>query len=243
MIPNNSGISRKTPHLLTIIVVLLLTACSGSKIHQTYEGSVKPAMDVSIVSVPESFNILFTDREKFGSTLYSGETKLGFLPGPHQIIIYYKDFWEAPGDESERVESKPISIKFNAVAGQKYRINFKKPESLETAKTYAKNPSIEFTNVTTNTNAATSIEYNVYTRDFFANVFGDESGSTTDSAPAATAVIPPPPTPTPKLAAPVASSDAENNAQTDSNALDMLKYWWETASDDQKKAFRHWIVK
>ena len=248
MIPKITVDSYRSSYFLAILLVILLTACSGSKIHQTYEGPAKLPVDVSIVSVPESFNILFTDRKKFGSTLYSGDTKLGFLPGPHQIIIYYKDFWEAPGDEYDRVESKPISIKFNAVAGQQYRVNYKKPENLEQARAYAKSPSIELINLTTNTNAATNVEYNVYTTSFFSKVFSDESGAIEEPAPGLTTGItatpaPTTPVPTPKLAAPASSTDAASDTKTDARALDMLKYWWESASDDQKKAFHDWIGK
>lgn len=226
-----------------LALAVALTACQGGKIHQTYEGPAKSVNEISTLNVPQEFNVMFIDKKKFGATLYSGDTKISFLPGPHHIIIYYKDFLEAPGDESERVESKPISINFNAVAGQQYRINFKKPNNLEEARAYSKNPSIEFVDMTTNTNIAANIEYNLYTRSFFSEIFSGENNAAAESAPVATAEITAPSVPIPVMAAPRDTTNAGSNTDANGRALEMLKYWWETASEDQKKAFQEWVGK
>lgn len=236
----NSGILRHSSFWLAIALTLLLPACQGAKIHQTYEGPAKPENEVGTLSIPESFNILFINKKKFGPTLYSGNSKIGFLPGSHHIIIYYKEFWEIPGDEHERIESKPISIKFDAEAGQHYQIKFVPPENVDEARIYVQNPSIEFVNKATNTSAANSIEYNVYTRSFFTDVFGEEDGSTTESVPASTVGMIPPTTPAPTVAAPDATTSTSGTVQEDARALDMLKYWWESASETQRKAFQDW---
>ena len=137
------------------------------------------------------------------------------LPGTHQFLFMYDDIWDLTGEEHERVKSKPISLTINASAGQEYKIKFKKPENVNEARSYAKHPSIEIYNISTNTAMAANIEYNIYTESFFSKLFG--------------------------------ITRPANNNQTDSgqtnDALNMLKYWWEKASDNQRKAFQEWVSK
>lgn len=243
MNPYISIFFRNTKIWLIACLVLLLTACQGSKIHQTYEGPQKAENEIGTLNIPESFNIIFVDKKKYGASLYSGDTKMGFLPGSHQLLIMYKEFWETPGDEHDRIESKPISITFNVEAGQQYRITYNGPDNINDARSYAKNPSIDLINTASNTSVAANIEYNVYSRSFFENLFNEDDATTEKSAPLPTAEIVSPTPPTPTLAAPKASSSTDTAETEDSRALEMLKYWWETASDNQKKAFQDWLSK
>lgn len=253
--------------LLSAFVVMTLSACQGMGVHQAYEGSPRPDNEVATIIIPEAFNILFIDRTKYGVALYSGNTNISILPGKHQLIIKYKDFWDV-GNQSERIESDPISITLDAVAGHRYQVRFATLANIEEARAFAKNPSIEIIDPSTHKNVAANIEYKVYTSSFFNTLFGssNQAGenqpdktqkSEQTSTPAATPTTTPKTTPVfaPSTTAGIAASSAQTSpsetpatgaeqkqaAEKNGRALDMLKYWWESADQAQKEAFQQWI--
>jgi uncharacterized protein YccT (UPF0319 family) len=254
--------------LLTVFVAITLSACQGMSVHQAYDGAARPEAEVATIIIPEAFNILFIDRKKFGPALYSGNTNITVLPGKHQLIIKYKDFWDL-GDGSERIESDPISITMNVAAGNKYQVQFPKLANIEDARAYAKNPSIEVVDQSTHEKVAAAIEYKLYTSGFFSSLFGpsnqdndDQSNkeqksgqtSTPSTAPTKTPEFAPPATvgitapatqssssETPATGSPNTGSEENHAIEKNARALDMLKYWWRTADQTQKEAFQQWI--
>lgn len=245
-------ISRKITFPLIVSVILFLTACQTTPVHQAYNGPKKSDSEVASISIPESFNLLFFDKEKYHALIARDGAKIQALPGNHQIILYFKEYWDLPGDDFERVESKPISIKLNAQAGHNYNLKFNKPKNLEEARAFGKNPSIEFIDSSTGTTVSATIEYNLYTRSFFSDLFGENNtgpsdSAQTDQAPSSPSVSTQAPmaeikTPTPPTFAPsVSYSSKTPSGKEDTRALDMLKYWWESASEEQKNSFKEWI--
>lgn len=246
--------------LLTSFVIMTLTACGGMKVHQAYDGPARPEKEVATLVIPQAFDILFIDRKKFGPAIYSGNTNIAVLPGKHQVIIKYKDFWDA-GSGSARIESDPISITMNVVAGHKYQVQFTKLANIEEARAFAKNPSINIMDPSTHDKVAAAIQYKLYSSSFFSTMFGSNnqnSENQTNKEQASTPAIAAPTT-TPVLApsatvgisasstqtssseTPATASAEKQAAGKNARALDMLKYWWESADQTQKEAFQQWI--
>lgn len=254
------SIFHKTTLLLTISIALLLTACQTMPVHHAYQGPHRPDNELATFIFPESFNLLFIDKNKYRSSLSSGDgARVKTLPGQHQFILIFKEYWDLPGDDFERVESNPISIKINAEAGLQYNLEFKKPKNIEEARAFAKNPSIAFINSVTKSQVATTINYNYYTRSFFADIFNQGNANQDNVAPSKPEPEPSDPAPspsvsstpaptagmitpiTPTFAAPKSGSDTSTSKKEDGRALEMLKYWWESASENQKKTFQEWV--
>ena len=260
--------SSYTGILLTAFVAMTLSACGGVSVHQAYEGPHRPAAEVATLVIPEAFNILFVDRKKYGPALYSGDTNIAVLPGKHQIIIKYKDFWDV-GSGSERVESDPISITINVVAGHKYQVQFAKLATIDDARAFAKNPSIKIIDPSTQEEVTTNIQYKLYSSSFFDTMFkpsdqdsSNQSNTEQESEKTTTPAAVPVPTPVPAPSAtvgksavtaqsssseapvtgsPNTGSEEKQTRGENTRALDMLKYWWGTADQAQKEAFQQWI--
>jgi uncharacterized protein YccT (UPF0319 family) len=254
--------------LLIVFVVITLSACGGMRVHQAYDGPPRPEAEVATLVIPEAFNILFIDRKKYGSALYSGNTNIAVLPGDHQFIIKYKDFWDL-GSGSERIESDPISITMDVVAGHKYQVQFAKLATIDDARAFAKNPSIQIIDPSSHEEVAANIKYKLYSSSFFDTMFkpsdqdssnqsNTEQESEKTTTPAAVPVPTPVPAPSvtvsksavtaqsssskaPVTGSPNTGSEEKQPRGENTRALDMLKYWWGTADQAQKEAFQQWI--
>ena len=243
--------SRQTIFWLAVISLVSLTACQSAGVYHAYEGSPRPDNETATIIVPVELEILFIDKAKYTKQFGLNEAKIKTLPGPHQFIIGYKDFWEIPGDQHERVESKPISLTVDAQAGQIYRVAFRKPTNIDEARSFAEKPKIDVIDTKTQASVPAEIKYQLYTKSFFTSLFAastpavttesTQSSSSGDAqqigaekkpilaaAPAAETSRQPP------------SSDTETK---DQRALEMLKYWWKSADQQQQESFRQWLNK
>jgi len=251
------SIFRNIASFLTVGLTILLAACQTTPFYQAYNGPQKPDSEVAVFSIPGSFNMLFIDKEKYNSLSIGDGADIQALPGNHHLIFYFKEYWDLPGDNFERVESKPISVKIDAEAGHHYQLTFNKPKNLEEARAFGKKPSIAFTDLSNQSTTAATIEYNVYTKSFFSDLLDgnssvpsttppgsfDSTGSTQESSQSNMPGAIPVATPTITTSSATSSSNSSESppAKEDARAMEMLKYWWESASEKQRKDFREWI--
>lgn len=295
---------NKTSLLFVASLAFILSACKSMPTHQAFDGPPRASNEIATFLVPEEFNVLFINKEKYSSNTRGDGATILLLPGSHQIIVEYQDFWDLPGDDYERVESKPISITLGLTKGKRYLLQFSKPKDIDQARSFAKDPFIEIIDTSINTKVQAKIEYKLYSQNFFARFFGTDTPAAdkpaeepltipapsasvstpavtpiTTSTPAPSVSLPPvslppvsppsvslpvqtavqtttsptapSPTPetsvtpvlTPTATAAVSSDTKKETVQTaeDGRALDMLKYWWESASKDQKQHFQEWV--
>jgi uncharacterized protein YccT (UPF0319 family) len=201
-----------------IIMILFLSACQGTGPYQAYEGPAKASNEIATFIVPAQYNLLSIDGVKYTKTLLKDGAIVNTLPGSHQFILEYHDFWDLTGESHEKVTSKPISITFNTQAGTQYTINATQLETIEQAQAFAEKPDINIVDTTTKQTTPAKIKYNLYGRDLFTMLFGA-----------------PKPEPT--------TSGMENTHAPvkDNNILETLKIWWEKADENQQKDFRQWL--
>ena len=119
---------------------------------------------------------------------------------------------------------------------------------------YLSKANIEIIETTSNEKISANITYNLYTQSMIGGLIIKESepepeqpAPSPESAKTAKTISLPVAAPAPSTISPTPSSTEETSNKTESKedgrALDMLKYWWETASDNQKKAFQDWLSK
>jgi uncharacterized protein YccT (UPF0319 family) len=215
---------------LTAISFLFLTACSGTPVYQAYEGEARAESEDALFKLPAAFNLLAVDGAKYSRVSIKDGATIKVLPGVHEYLIEYQDFWESNGDDFEKVTSKPIAIRFTAEKGKQYTIDFGKIENVEQSQAFADKPKIAIIDRTNGQSVAAEIKYNRYTGSFLGSLFGPST-----SAPSQPAFAP---RSQPAPAAPATNKPATNR---DGKALEMLKYWWETADKAQQDSFQTWL--
>lgn len=216
----STGYSYKVFILLIAISILLLTACKSTPIHQAYEGAPKSKSEVATFVVPANFNLLAIDGVKYSQPVLRDGATVNVLPGSHQFIIEYQDFWNIDGDNHEKVTSNPLSVTFAAKAGDQYSINTTPLETVEQARAFAEKPGISVVDTASKQSVSVEIKYNLYGGGLFSALFGPSN---------------------PKSAPHLDGSAKTKAPNNDGKALEMLKYWWETADEKQQSSFRQWL--
>jgi uncharacterized protein YccT (UPF0319 family) len=213
---------QKISFWLMIVSIVFLSACQGSGPHQAYEGSAKMETEVATFILPGEYNLLSIDGTKFKQLALKDGAVVKLLPGSHQLIIEYYDFFDLGGGEFEKIGSKPIAITFTAEAGNQYSVNSVTFEEVEKAQAFAEKPSINITNTTNKQTVSAEIKYNLYGKGLFTTLFGKSNSepTTTQNETGNTYVM-----------------------NKEGKALEMLKYWWEAADENQQENFRQWLKK
>ena len=204
--------------------ILFLSACQSSAPRQAYEGTAKANDEVAIFTVPDPYNLLSIDGVKFNQYTLRKENVIEILPGSHQLIIEYQDFWDLGGGEFEKVTSKPMAITFTAQAGISYILKVTEFEALEDAQKFAEKPSISVIDTTNNQIVSAKVKANLYGKGLFTTLFKGE-----DSNPESISTASP------------TSTANTNNTVKNGQAFDMLRYWWEKADENQQNEFRQWL--
>ena len=215
-----STYSHKTSILLITMSILFLSACQNIPPHQAYEGEAKANNEIATFSLPGQYNLLSIDGVKFKQLALRDGAIVKLLPGSHQFIIEYYDFFDLGGGEFEKVGSKPMAITFTAEAGNQYSVNSVTFESVEKAQDYAEKPIVNITNTTNKQAVLARIKYNLYGKGLFTTLFGGSQ---------------------PETAQYLDTAPNTKNPGKDGQALEMLKYWWETADEKQQGDFRQWL--
>ena len=203
-----------------IIPILFLSACGSTGPYQAYEGPQKAADEVATFVVPAQYNLLSINAVHYQKKFLKDGATINLLPGSHQLIVEYHDIWDLTGQEHEKVTSKPMAITFTAQAGTQYSIHAAPLETVEQAQVFAKKPSISIIDIATKQTVSAKIKYNLYGQGLFTTLFG---------------------APNPESTASSNGLEKMNTPNKDSNALEMLKVWWETADETQQGDFRQWL--
>lgn len=214
---------------LTAIAFLFLTACLSTPVYQAYEGEAKADNEIAVFNIPAAFNLLAIDGAKYSRVSIKDGNTIKLLPGIHEYLIEYQDFWDSNGDDTEKVTSKPIAIRFTVQAGNQYTIDFGKIENVEQSQAFADKPKIAIIDLASRQTVSAEIKYNRYLVGFLGSLFGPSTAA--PSQPAAMSSQP----------APAAPASNKPGTKHDGKALEMLKYWWETADKTQQDRFQTWL--
>ena len=219
-----SGFFHKFIFFLITMSILFLSACQSSAPRQTYEGTAKPNNEVAIFTVPDPYNLLSIDGVKFSRYALSKDAVIELLPGSHQFIIEYQNFWDLGGGEFEKVTSKPIAITFTAQAGISYILKVTEFETLEDAQKFAEKPSVSIIDTTNKQIVSATVKANLYGKGLFTTLFKGENSNPESLS----------------TASPTSTAYTKNTVKN-GQAFDMLRYWWENADENQQNEFRQWL--
>lgn len=212
---------RQVPRvLLPAIVLTLLAGCSSAVTKlETWEGDPATAVNAAILEAPGAIHVSRVNGRSMTSYLMDDlALDYALLPGENEVVFTYKTIWAKSEvvDNGESkvhvIESKPQVVRFEASPKATYRFEFTKPKTRQQAEDVLPKFS------------ATIVEANGQTLARSSNWSGiDKAQVARTSLPLDRA------------------SDGEALPNDEGiSSLNRLKAVWETASEEEKKAFLRW---
>ena len=207
---------------------LLLLASGCANLRQLDSGTSNAQASAELF-VPYQFQVQAIDgtvlRDSFNSFDGRDQT-LRVAPGKHELVLRYFDLIENTTDRTDdysRVLSEPITVAFQARANSRYAVVGKRPETPAAGEAFAAEPQLTIEN--RGSGKTVSGEVSVAEPEAETIRRGNTVYAPVGQASAA-AVAAPGPQPAPENAPP--------------QSLQMLKYWWNSASQAERDRFKAW---
>lgn len=215
--PRSHAIGKSA--VLLPLLLLVLSGCASSvSVVETWEGNPDAAANAAVLKAPGEIVVTRVNGRTMSNFLMDDlALDYALLPGKNEVVFVYKTIWAKSevvrnGESKVHViESKPQVARFDAAAGETYAFEFEKPDSRAEAEQMLPQFSAAI--------VASS---------------GQTVATSTDWDPSQAAAMAR--TPLPESAQ--ASGSVEMGEDT--TALDQLKAIWQTASEEEKKAFLRW---
>lgn len=203
-------------------LLLVLAGCSSAITKlETWEGSPASAVNSATLEAPGAIQVIEVNGRPM-TTYLMDDLALDYslLPGENELVFTYKTIW-AKAEAVENGESKvhviksePQVVHFEAAPNETYRFEFDKPGSRRQAQEMI--PQFSAAIVGADGQAvAQSSDWSPGD-----SVAGERTPMPSESSGAA--------------------SDSEAVSGSAESSLDRMKAVWETASDEEKKAFLRW---
>lgn len=204
------------------LLLLVLAGCSSAltKI-ETWEGSPATAVNAATLKSPGSIHVSRVNGRSMTNYLMDDlALDYALLPGENQVVFTYKTIWAKTGavqngeSNVHVIESEPQVVRFDAAPNETYRFEFDKPGSRRQAEEMIRKFSAAVVGPSGQALAQSSI------------------WSPGDSAQVARTPMPDEPN--------TQAADGEVLSSKNESSLNRLKAVWETATDEEKKAFLRW---
>ena len=209
------------PIFLAVLFSVLLAGCAAGRHHTLYEGDQKAQI--------QSFDtvlINYVDDESMGVSFIGQKHTYDIKAGQHVLLVEYADIFDVSADQHEKIVSRPAKITFIAEAGKQYQIQHPPQQRLNNAKAFAEKPEFWMVELPSGNRIPALVEMS-RPRSFLAGLKFENTPEYEFSSDAV-ALQP----------AAVSSQGGEVAAQ---QHLQMLKYTWQNASEQERAAFLEWI--
>lgn len=200
------------------------------------------------VKIADVFYVLKVDGKEFSTNFFASETNLQLSSGKHVILMEYKDIFEGEDDGHTKITSEPFLVILEA-DNRDIIINKPLLEDIPAARKFSQNPKLQITDLKNKL-----ISHQVHFLDdvkasneqallsnvnLSANITDtvkiDESHATTQDT--LEKVEKQGNAPITKKHSQSKNSGSDIKHLQEPVALDMLNYWWQQASDEQRNAF------
>ncbi|NQD38466.1 DUF2057 domain-containing protein [Permianibacter sp. IMCC34836] len=184
------------------------------------------------LQVPEQFDVLMVNGKEFPATLSRTKT-VALSTGRNVVIIEFDKIYDADyGDSHDRVHSAPFALVFNAAATDQLQLFGPELNSGADAKRYVKAPTVQ---LLTAGNQPVALQQLPVT-ELNGLLVADNRVENKAEQGAATTI-----TAAPVMASDLAGPVASKTAAAP-DALQMLSYWWQQASAEQRAEFLRQIT-
>lgn len=245
-------------HALPVAVISLMTLFSTgcASLHKEavplYGGPELALSQVASVFAPEEIELMAMDGKDLGSHLFgTRDTRFTVLPGDHVLTVRYSGFFQIDSENHDVIRSRPVALRFNAVAGETYRFEYAHPRNRDAANAFAKDAS--FTLVGERSGARFNSQViRSYAEasliDTISKAFSGEDSRMAVRASALPEAQPQAPQPWAPAAVAVAAQGATATASapvsrvqpTSSVHYDLLRDIWLRASPEERARFQAW---
>jgi uncharacterized protein YccT (UPF0319 family) len=206
--------------MLVGLLVLVSAGCATVKPRQMYEGPPRAEDRIARLLVPEVVQVLSVDGKDLdvrAFKLFGHRQELHLLPGRHRLTARYSVVLDLESEEHELFYAAPVTLEFDAEAGRVYRVAHR--------------------------TGRLRMEGEERMMDVELWV---EAAAAKNPEPLSRAVEP---ADAPVVAAPTqaattgtgAARPARTGDVPDVRALDLLKVWWQRASQEERRAFLEWV--
>ena len=180
---------------------------------------------------PDVYEVIKVNGDSFSRGLFESESKIPLSAGRHVILYRYSELFEdADNDDHVKIKSDPFVLVVDK-ANETIKVSSPKNQTEKQAREYAKLPSLTLVST-----GGKKTEYQTFA---LADFEQQQYQSVLDTRPinkamsAERAILPA------QSAQSAQSAQKINNSKvTQSRALDMLNYWWQQASEQEKAAFK-----
>ncbi|REL35789.1 DUF2057 domain-containing protein [Thalassotalea euphylliae] len=173
---------------------------------------------------PDVYEVLKVNGDSFSRGLFESESKITLPVGRHVILYRYSELFEdADNDDHVKVKSDQFVLVVNK-AEETIKVSSPRNQEEKQAREYAKSPSLTLT-----TSSDKKVVYQTFAlADFEQRQYQSvlDTRSSNEGASAKPAMLPALP------------NQVGSDRTAHSRALDMLNYWWQQASEQEKAAFK-----
>lgn len=127
--------------LAVLAMTCLLAACAQQPHVQLYPGSPLPAEQIVTLTIPSELEVLSINGQAYSaanSMFGANDKQLHLQPGSYRINAFYKNGFDIDGGIShEVVRGRTAIFEFDGEAGDRWKLDFKRPQNLEQARKFA----------------------------------------------------------------------------------------------------------
>ena len=194
------------------MLILALSGCSYNKAIVLYEKNKENSESFAILQLPVEVDIIYYDGEKrYYMPAYQPLITYHIATGEQTIGFRYEDVFTAFDGEDYVVKSKEVFLTFTAEKDQRYTINFKPPRLLSEAEITA--DQFEFDLYHKTRHIAKTVKQPNFIFAGFGSLFSKNENTPTSNQ--------------------LSSQELPY--------LKQLKTIWQKSTEDDKKAFFHWV--
>lgn len=206
---------------LLLVAMFVVTACSSNKLVPTYEGEELSPEGYAVLVAPENISLLSVNGRDVPTYMLANiSTSYALKPGLTNVLFKYESIWSKGGSRasdsprSEKVESQPLYVSFEAKAGESYNFAFLKPGNVREAKALVADISISL-NSSDSALVGQSVVYQGESLEASESAIFESNGAQQENA-------------------------VVNVGDSNLSPLEALKALWPAASAKEKKAFLVW---
>ncbi len=137
---------KKTSLILAALsgLILMAAGCTETKTYKLSE----PGKETAVLTYPPFIELTSFDGQSvegmLSHVMYEGKREVVFPAGHHAVDLRYYDMWDIDDNDHEKIYSDYVTLRFDAGAGNRYKIQVDAPGDRESARKLAKhfNPVI-----------------------------------------------------------------------------------------------------
>lgn len=119
---------------------LLTAGCAAQGPLKVYDGPVRPAAEVAEVVAPEQVEVMSIDGREPPPGFLRSQVRFALLPGEHVLSLRYVELFNIGSEGHEVIRSRQAAVRFTAVAGGVYRLDYPRQSGRDAAREFAKAP-------------------------------------------------------------------------------------------------------